>query len=267
MKLILFIHYELTDGRHRMARTPLIAGNWKMYKTEKEAVEFIGSLASLVEGCKALVYLSVPFTMISPVAKAAKKTNIVIGAQNMHDASEGAFTGEIAGLMLKSAGAEFVLIGHSERRAIFREDDHFIHRKLIRALKDGLQPILCVGETETEEEEGRRDEVLKRQLSSALAGVSAEDVEKIIVAYEPVWAIGTGKTATPKVAQSAHHFIRKVLEELFNATVSSKMTILYGGSVKPENTQDLMKQKDIDGALVGGASLNSESFSQIINHS
>lgn len=249
-----------------MTRIPLIAGNWKMYKTEKEALEFLKVLAPIIEGCKPLVYLAVPYTMISPLAKAAKKINVVIGAQNMHDANEGAFTGEVAALMLKSAGAEFVLLGHSERRIHFHEDDHFIHRKLIRALKDDVQPILCVGETEKEMEENKRDEVLKRQLSGALTGVSKEDVTKVVMAYEPVWAIGTGKTATPKIAQSAHHYIRKVLQDLFDAETAAKITIVYGGSVKPENIQDLMKQKDIDGALVGGASLNAQSFSQIINH-
>ncbi len=183
----------------------------------------------------------------------------------MHDKEEGAYTGEISGLMLQSLKAEFVLLGHSERRHIFKEDDEFINRKLFSALKYGLSPILCIGETESHREKNETEKVLEEQLRKGLKGISAEDAEKIIIAYEPVWAIGTGKTATSQMAQDAHHFIREVLSNIFDKNLSLKMHILYGGSVKPENISELIDQKDIDGALIGGASLKVDSFAQIIN--
>lgn len=242
----------------------IVIGNWKMYKTEEETVKFIEELVPLVADIEIPIYLAVPFTSISAAAKATSKANIVIGAQNMNDASEGAFTGEISAKMLKNAGADFVLLGHSERRQIFKETDNFINHKVIRAIKDDLQPVLCVGETIQEREEGKTEEILKKQLTIGLNGVLKEDAEELIIAYEPVWAIGTGKTATPQIAEKAHAFIRKFLDNFFGKREALEIPILYGGSVKPENIADLIKEEDINGALVGGASLNAQTFYQII---
>lgn len=247
-----------------MAKTAVIVGNWKMYKTGKDAVTFVKQLMPLVEDTKTKVGLAVPFTAISLAAKAAEGSDVLIGAQNMNDASEGAFTGEIAASMLKDAGATFVIIGHSERRKIFGESNEQINAKVIRALDEGMTPVFCVGETEEERESGH-EEILESQIIDGLKGVSKDDLSKVIVAYEPVWAIGTGKTATPKIAQDAHLHIRNVLADSFGKTKAAKVVILYGGSVKPENAADLMKQKDIDGALVGGASLNPTTFADIVN--
>ena len=181
----------------------------------------------------------------------------------MHDAREGAFTGEIASLMLKEAGASFVILGHSERRSLFGETDEMIHKKLVRALQDDLLAVLCIGESLEERESGKTEEILKRQLLAALEGVPKEDLGKILIAYEPVWAIGTGKSATALLAQEAHAFIRSVLCELFGKRIGNKLPILYGGSVKPENAGQLIEQADIDGLLVGGASLDPKTFAAI----
>lgn len=248
-----------------MAKQKVIIGNWKMYKTGSQATEFIRTLKSLVEGAKSKVGLAVPFTAILPAAKEAEGSNILIGAQNMNDATEGAFTGEIASSMLKDAGAKFVILGHSERRQIFQESNAFIRTKVDKALEEDIVPILCVGETLTEREEGH-EEVLREQILQCLENVSKKDSDKIILAYEPVWAIGTGKTATPKIAQETHQFCRECLIELFGKMKAQKVPILYGGSVKPDNAANLMKQKDVNGALVGGASLNPKSFSEIVNY-
>jgi triosephosphate isomerase len=250
-----------------MDRKPIIAGNWKMYKTSQEAVLFIQELAPKVTSAKALVYLAVPFTSIEASCQASKKTNIVIGAQNMHESDKGAFTGEISARMLKMAGCEFVLLGHSERRQFFHETDKLINKKVLMALKEDIQPILCIGETKEQREHKQTHEVLKEQLTKDLLGIPVQEIEKIVIAYEPVWAIGTGLTATPEIAEEAHHFIRHTLSELYDASHAAKVRILYGGSVKPENICDLMKEKDIDGALVGGASLDVSSFEKIINFS
>ena len=249
-----------------MARDIIVIGNWKMYKTSREAADYIEQLIPKIEGCKACVYLAVPFTSIASAAAAAKQARIEIGAQNMNDARDGAFTGEIAALMLKEAGAAFVLLGHSERRRIFQETDELIHRKVVRALQDDLKPILCVGETLEEREEGRTEEVLKRQIDAGLADVPKERAGDLILAYEPVWAIGTGKSATAKQAQDAHAFCRECLASLFGKRGAGKIPILYGGSVKPENAQTLISQKDIDGVLVGGASLDPQTLADIIQH-
>jgi triosephosphate isomerase (TIM) len=250
-----------------MKKIPLIAGNWKMNKTGSEAVIFIKDLAFQVTEFDKKIYLFVPFTAISEASKSAEKSKIVIGAQNMNDAKKGAFTGEIAAIMLKEAGAEAVLLGHSERRYIFHEKDDFINKKVIRAVKDDLQPFLCVGETLEEREKDLMEEVIRHQLEKGLKGLSAEDMETVVIAYEPVWAIGTGKTATPEIAEKAHAFIRKILEELYDHNVAAKTYIIYGGSVNPENIASLMNEKDIDGVLVGGASLEIDSFLQIIKNS
>lgn len=236
-----------------------------MYKTARQATDYIEALLPLVEKSKVNIYLSVPYTSIASAAHYAKETPIVIGAQNMNDAKEGAFTGEIAALMLKEAGADFVILGHSERRTVFKEDNAFIHKKVVRALQDDLQPILCVGETADERGKGKMEAVLKEQLMSALKGIPKEDAKRLIVAYEPVWSIGTGKVPTMKQIAEAHGFIRGCLEELFGEKVAGSMAILYGGSVKPENAGEIAGQKDVDGVLVGGASLDPKTLAEIIH--
>lgn len=248
----------------QMARKQYAVANWKMYKTAREASHYIEELAPLVAKTKVQVFLSVPFTSIATAAQTAKDTNIVIGAQNMSDARDGAFTGEIAALMLKEAGADFVILGHSERRHVFGESDAFIHRKVMRALQDDLVPILCVGETEKERKNGKMEEVLQRQIESAFHQIPKEAAEKVILAYEPVWAIGTGQTATPKQAQEAHAFCRAILSEIVGKRKADSMAILYGGSVKSANAGELAAEKDIDGVLVGGASLDPKTFAEIV---
>jgi triosephosphate isomerase len=233
-----------------------------MYKTAREATDYIEALSPKIKKCKAKIFLSVPYTSIASAARYAKDTSIAIGAQNMHDAREGAFTGEIAGLMLKEAGAVFVILGHSERRTVFGESDAFIHKKVVRALQDDLIPVLCVGETLKEREADRTEEVLERQIIAALEGIPHEDSVHIMLAYEPVWAIGTGKTATPKMVQEVHSFCRKCLTKLFGKK-AAVISILYGGSVNPDNVKQLIMQKDVDGVLVGGASLNPDKLAEI----
>ncbi|HEY5235310.1 MAG TPA: triose-phosphate isomerase [Rhabdochlamydiaceae bacterium] len=239
-----------------LKRTPIIAANWKMYKTGAEAQEFLtqikGKIAPSVK-----VFIAPSFTAL-PMMKAQE---VVLGGQNMHEAEDGAFTGEISARMLKDAGAKFVILGHSERRRLFHETDAIIHQKLKKAIFSGLLPILCVGET-LEEREGKKTfDVLSTQLKTALAGISPAE---LILAYEPVWAIGTGKTATPEIAQEAHQFCRDLLKKLWGEEYAAKTHILYGGSVTPETASSLAKQPDIDGALVGGASLDAAKFIQII---
>lgn len=249
-----------------MARDQIVIGNWKMYKTAREASSYIEELLPLIEGCTAKVLLAVPYTSIASAAKAVKGSEVQVGAQNMNDAREGAFTGEIAALMLKEAGAAFVLLGHSERRHVFGETNELVLRKVVRALQDDLIPVLCVGETAQEREEGRTEEVLRTQITESLAEIPEEEASKLIVAYEPVWAIGTGKTATAEIAQEAHAFCRQVLCELFGKRKGAKIPVLYGGSVKPSNAEELSMQKDIDGVLVGGASLDPKSLAEIVHH-
>ena len=250
-----------------MAQRPVvIAGNWKMYKTIEETKAFVQKLIPAVKNTDRQVYLAVPFTAIKPAAEEAAGTNIVIGAQNMNDAREGAFTGEIAGKMLVDAGAKFVLLGHSERRKLFGETSEFINKKVKRALMEGLQPIVCVGETLEEREAGKAEQVLDEQLSQTLNEIQAEQIGKLILAYEPVWAIGTGRTATPAQAEQMHQFCREFVSKKWGPEVAEKMVVLYGGSVRPENVAELIEQPDIDGVLVGGASLSPESFSEIVNY-
>jgi triosephosphate isomerase (TIM) len=234
----------------------MIIGNWKMYKTGSEAKSFILSLIPLIENTSKQAFLAVPFTSIQEACEAARGSRIVIGAQNMHDAEEGAFTGEVSASMLTQAGAQFVILGHSERRHLFFETNAFIHRKIKSALKAGLTPILCIGETEEERKQGRTKEVLTRQLKECLGDLTESDIMRLAIAYEPVWAIGTGQSATPAMAQETHALIREHLPK--------KIPILYGGSVKPDNAEALLSQPDINGALVGGASLNVETFVRII---
>lgn len=249
-----------------MNRIPLIAGNWKMHKTTAQARAFIAALIKEIAATERRVFLAVPFTAIEGAAEAALGSRIWIGAQNMHDQIDGAFTGEVSAGMIKESGAKFVIIGHSERRQYFIETDSFIHRKLIRALQEGLIPILCIGEMPHERESGDQEKILKLQLEEAFQGLNQHQAVEVIIAYEPIWAIGTGKTATPQIAQSMHRFIRSWLESRFSLDVSERVCLLYGGSVKPDNIAALMQQTDIDGVLVGGASLDVKSFSQIVNY-
>ena len=244
-------------------RTPVIAGNWKMYKTIEEACAFVETLAPLPEPSQAAVYLAVPFTAIHAVAQ--MEAPVIVGGQNMNDASEGAFTGEIAARMLKEAGARFVILGHSERRHIFNESSAFINKKVHRALQEELQPIVCVGETLEQRERGETEAVLEEQILDSLKGVGKREIPKLILAYEPVWAIGTGRVAHPDDAQSAHAFCRRLIAKKWSEPAAEKLVIQYGGSVKPESAAVLMAQPDIDGLLVGGASLSPQTFSEIIH--
>lgn len=243
---------------------PIIAGNWKMYKTIEEAKTFVETLASLQIKSQAAVYLAVPFTAIAEVASqvATLGSPFLIGAQNMNDASEGAFTGEIAARMLKEAGARFVILGHSERRQLFNETNEFINKKVKRAIEEGLQPILCVGETGDQRREGKTQSVLEDQLLGSLKGV--RKLRNLVIAYEPVWAIGTGQVAEPSDAQQAHTFIRGIVREKWGEEAAGQLPILYGGSVKPENAKILLDQPDVNGLLVGGSSLSAEAFHKII---
>ncbi|MEO2066580.1 MAG: triose-phosphate isomerase [Desulfurobacteriaceae bacterium] len=244
-------------------RRLLIAGNWKMNKTVPEAIELVRGLKERLKGVEDRdVLICPPFTALYPVSKELEDSQILLGGQNMFYEEKGAFTGEISPLMLKDVGCSFVILGHSERRHIFGEDDKLINKKVISAVKHGLIPILCVGERIEEREEGRTEEVIEKQVREGLKGLSPED--EFVIAYEPVWAIGTGKTATPEMAQEVHSFIREILKELFGEEKAGRVRILYGGSVKPENAKGLLEMPDIDGALVGGASLKAESFSAIV---
>lgn len=247
-----------------MSRVFLVAANWKMHKTARESVDFIERLSFAIEGCQTRVFLAVPFTSIASAFSAARHLSVTIGAQNMNDARDGAFTGEISSLMLKEAGASFVILGHSERRHIFHESDELIHRKVLRALQDDIQPVLCVGETMQERETGKTQDVIQRQIESALKKVTEKDAERLILAYEPVWAIGRGQTAAPKLVEEAHAICRKCLEKQFGKRAAGRIPILYGGSVHPDNVREIVKLKDIDGVLVGGASLDADMLSAII---
>jgi triosephosphate isomerase len=246
-------------------RKPLMAANWKMYKTIQEGVDFVKTLGPLLENSEDRdVLICAPFTAIHAVAKAAQGSNIRIGGQNMYFEKEGAFTGEISAAMLLDAGATWVVLGHSERRHVFHEPDEMINKKVHAALAHGLKPILCVGELIEEREAGQTESVVRKQVVQGFKGLSREQALKVVIAYEPVWAIGTGKTATPEDADAVHAFIREVVGELFDRDLADSKIIQYGGSVKPENVDALMAKPNIDGALVGGASLKADSFSKIV---
>lgn len=249
-------------------RKPVIAGNWKMFKTISDAVNTAVSLKPLVANANHCEVVIAPvFTALKAVADRLEGSNIKIAAQDVADqVKHGAHTGEICGDMLKDAGCSHVIIGHSERRAMYGDSDAFINRKLRAALHFGLTPILCCGETLDERDAGRAEQVVNDQLEADLSGLSAEEVAKLVIAYEPVWAIGTGRTATPKQAQQMHAYVRSWLQEKFGAGVAENLRILYGGSVKPDNITELMNAPDIDGALVGGASLEAESFAKIVHY-
>jgi triosephosphate isomerase len=246
-------------------RIPVIAGNWKMYKSSGESSAFVKEFLPLVADVKGKeIVLAPPFPSLGIVAKLTKGTNVAAASQNVHFAPEGAFTGEVSPAMVKDAGAEYAIIGHSERRQYFAETDESVNRKVKAALTEGLVPIMCLGETLNERESGKTFEVVERQLRAGLSGIPASDASRVIVAYEPVWAIGTGKTATKEQAQEVHAFLRNVLKGIFGNAAHAAIRILYGGSVKPENISELMAQPDIDGALVGGASLKAASFAAIV---
>jgi len=246
-------------------RTPLIAGNWKMYKTNSEAVQTAGRLVELVADAADVDMMIAPvFTALAPVSKVLEGSRVGLGAQNLYWEKEGAFTGEISADMLVSAGCRYVIIGHSERRQYFGETDETVNKKIRAALDAGLIPVFCIGETEQEREAGRTFSVLDKQVKSGLKGYVKDDLATLVIAYEPVWAIGTGKTATAEQAQEAHNYIRSLVRDNFDPALADAVRILYGGSVKPANISQLMGMPDIDGALVGGASLDADSFSQIV---
>ncbi len=249
-------------------RKPVIAGNWKMYKTISESVETVLALKPLVVGANHCEVVIAPvFTAIKTVADRLEGSNIRVAGQDCStEIEESAHTGEVAASMLKDAGATHVIVGHSERRQYYCETDDFVNRKTQAALVAGLTAIVCVGETLEQRDQGVAERVVNGQLSGGLNGLTGSDLQRIIVAYEPVWAIGTGRTATPEQAQEMHAFIRRILREQHSEDAAERLRILYGGSVKPDNIQSLMAQPDIDGALVGGASLKAESFAQIVNY-
>jgi len=246
-------------------RKKVIAGNWKMNKTNTEAVEMLAELKELVKGIENVgIIIGAPFTALSDAVKVVKGSNIAIAAENVYPKDSGAYTGEISPIMLKSIGVEYVILGHSERREYFKESDEFINEKVKAVLANGMLPILCIGEKLEERESEKTNEVTETQIRGGLKDLTAEEAEKVIIAYEPVWAIGTGKTATPEMAQETHKQIREVLVSMFGNETAEKMVIQYGGSMKPDNAVELLAQKDIDGGLIGGASLKASSFAEII---
>jgi triosephosphate isomerase (TIM) len=246
-------------------RKILIAGNWKMNKNAGEAHELASEIAAaLGRQHEVDVVICPPFTALESTARAIESSGVKLGAQNMHFERSGAYTGEISAEMLRHLFATYVILGHSERRALFQESDEFINQKVLAALNSRLKPILCVGETLEEREAGKAFEVVEQQIKDGLADVPAELAELVVIAYEPVWAIGTGKTATPEQAQEVHAFIRAQLEPIFGSAQAQRTRILYGGSMKPNNAEELLGQKDIDGGLIGGAALEGRSFLQMV---
>jgi triosephosphate isomerase len=248
-----------------MAR-PFIAGNWKMNKTIREAVDFTNQLINLTAGVDDRdVVVAPPFTALHPVAEALKGSHILLSAQNLSDKTEGAYTGEVSARMLADAGCAYVIIGHSERRTLYGEKDAVINSKIKIALATGLKPIFCIGETLEEREGNRTFNIIERQIKEGLNYLNTDDIRRLVIAYEPVWAIGTGKTATPEQAQEVHAYIRQLMEKVLERNIAADVPVIYGGSVNPKNIGTLMKERDIDGALVGGASLEIDSFIRIIN--
>jgi triosephosphate isomerase len=246
-------------------RHPFIAGNWKMHKTVHDTFVYVKEFRSLVKDIEDVeIVIAPPFTAIHNAAEAARNSNVGISAQDLHWEREGAFTGEVSGAMVREAGADYVIIGHSERRQLFGETDASVNRKLRAAIAVGLVPIVCIGETLEEREKNETLAVLDRQIKDGFDGIGGEQVGGLVIAYEPVWAIGTGRTATTAQAQEAHAHIRQRLRQWFGAAASEECHVIYGGSVKPDNTRDLVGQPDVDGALVGGASLDIRSFFEII---
>jgi triosephosphate isomerase len=246
----------------------LMAGNWKMYKTPIDTRNFFEKFTPLVVAVRHCeILICPPAINLTTAVDAARGTSVMIGAQNLHPGKEGAFTGEISGYMIKSAGAGHVIIGHSERRQYFNDNEpEVVLNKTLAALDAGLTPVVCVGELLAERESGKTEEVLVRQFREGLGSLTQEQFDKVVVAYEPVWAIGTGKTATPQIASEAHAVIRQEAHVLFGASAAKDLRILYGGSVKPDNAKALMAESEINGVLVGGASLDPESFARIVNY-
>lgn len=249
-----------------MSRKPLIAGNWKMHFTINESVQLARLIAQASEQCDDRdIMISPAYTALDAVTSALKGSNVQVGAQNIGYESEGAFTGEISPVMLKDIGVTMPIIGHSERRQLFGENDTLINKRITTALANSMIPVFCVGETLEERESGNTFSILKNQIQNGLAGIGKKQASEIVIAYEPVWAIGTGKTASTEQAQEAHAFLRSCLSEMYDSSTGESIRILYGGSVKPDNVDALMAQDDIDGALVGGAALSAESFGRIVN--
>ncbi len=248
-------------------RKPIIAGNWKMNKFIPEGISLVKELKEILKPVKEReIVVCPPFTLLFSLAEELKGSNIILGAQNLFAAEFGAYTGEISPLMLKELGVIYCIIGHSERRRLFGEDNSLINQKSKIALKLGIKPIVCIGETLEEREKELTFSVIKEQITGVLAGLSSSELANIVIAYEPIWAIGTGRTATCEQAEEVHSFIRKEVSNLYGERIALALRIQYGGSVKPENIASLMKEKDIDGALVGGASLSADSFSKIVRY-
>ena len=248
-----------------MGRLPFIAGNWKMNKTVGEALDLVRELKGAVSGVKEVeVAVAPPFTSLHAVHKELEGSSIRLAAQNLYWEEKGAFTGEISPLMLKEVGCQYVIIGHSERRQFFGESDETVNRRIKAALAQGLRVIFCVGETLRDREEGKTFPLIEKQMEGGLKGLDGQGMGEMVIAYEPVWAIGTGKTATPEQAEEVHRFIRSKIQKLYSREVTEKIRIQYGGSVTPENIKGLMNQPDVDGALVGGSCLKAESFSKIV---
>lgn len=247
-------------------RRKVIAGNWKMNKLPNEAINFIDKLIPLVKNSEAEVILCVPYIDIFYSTLTAQKTNIKIGAQNMHYEETGAYTGEVSPSMLKSVGIEYVIIGHSERRTYYNETDEDVNKKIKSAFANGLKPIVCVGETLEQREANKTEEIITNQTEKAIEGLTTEQVQNTIIAYEPIWAIGTGKTATSEDANNSIKAIRNKISQIYGQNVSDRVIIQYGGSVKSTNCKELFNMSDIDGGLVGGASLNPEEFAKIVNY-
>lgn len=246
-------------------RIPLIAGNWKMFKTKAEALEFAEEFKNLYKGTDVQTAICAPFTNLELLVETFKDTDIMVGAQNVHFADEGAYTGEISVAMLEELGVDFCIIGHSERRQYFNETDETINLKLKKLFQGSIRPILCVGESLEERDADKAFDVVRTQLEADLSEIPAETVKNIVIAYEPIWAIGTGRTASPQQAEEMCAFIRTVLIDLYSEDIADEIIIQYGGSVKPANATDIMNMDEIDGALVGGASLKAKDFMEIID--
>lgn len=246
-------------------RIPLIAGNWKMFKTKAEALAFAEEFKGLYQGTDVQAAICAPFTNLEALVEAFKDTNIMVGAQNVHFADEGAYTGEISVSMLEEIGVDLCIIGHSERRQYFGETDETCNLKLKKLFEGSIRPILCVGESLEERDADKAFDIVKGQLEADLEGIAGEDIKKLVIAYEPIWAIGTGRTATPEQAEEMCAFIRETLIALYDEEVADEVIIQYGGSVKPANATEIMNQEEIDGALVGGASLKAKDFMEIID--
>jgi triosephosphate isomerase len=249
-------------------RTPIIAGNWKMYKTVADAVKYVKEFRVMVKDITDVeIVVAPPFTALHAAAEAARNGNVVIAAQDLYWEREGAFTGQVSAQMVREAGADYVIIGHSERRTLFGETDTAVNQKTVAAFAAGLTPIVCIGETLDQRDRNETLAVLDRQITQGLEGLTGEQLAQLVIAYEPVWAIGTGRTATPAQAGEAHTHIRGRLRQWFGAEAAEACHVIYGGSVKPENARDLVGQADVDGALVGGASLDIRAFFDIISKS